>query len=100
MDGDYLGELLHSVPVGGEGSGVRYGAGVGIYEETPFGPSYGHGGGIPGYTSSMRYFPDHRIAVAFQINTDIGITDDSPPLASEMERRLPAVVHAAMETQP
>jgi D-alanyl-D-alanine carboxypeptidase len=69
MEGDYLGELFRSVPVvAGETS---YGAGVGIYENTPLGPMYGHGGGIPGYTSSMRYYPDYRFAVAFQVNTDI-----------------------------
>jgi D-alanyl-D-alanine carboxypeptidase len=69
MKGDYLGELFRSVPVvAGETS---YGAGVGIYENTPLGPMYGHGGGIPGYTSSMRYYPDYPFAVAFQVNTDI-----------------------------
>jgi D-alanyl-D-alanine carboxypeptidase len=69
MEGDYLGELFRSVPVvAGE---MSYGAGVGIYENTPLGPMYGHGGGIPGYTSSMRYYPDHRFAVAFQVNTDV-----------------------------
>jgi len=86
MKGDYLGELFRSVPVAaGETS---YGAGVGIYENTPLGPKYGHGGGIPGYTSSMRYFPDHRFAVAFQVNTDINVDD----FAETMDERLTKVV--------
>lgn len=86
MKGDYLGELFRSVPVvAGETS---YGAGVGIYEDTPLGPKYGHGGGIPGYTSSMRYFPDHRFAVAFQVNTDINVDD----FAETMDERLTKVV--------
>lgn len=69
MPGDYLDELFHAVPV--VPGQMAYGAGVGIYEDTPLGPIYGHGGGIPGYTSSMRYYPDYRFAVAFQVNTDI-----------------------------
>jgi D-alanyl-D-alanine carboxypeptidase len=86
VPGDYLGELFRSVPVvAGE---MSYGAGVGIYENTPLGPKYGHGGGIPGYTSSMRYFPDHRFAVAFQVNTDINVDD----FAETMDERLTKVV--------
>jgi D-alanyl-D-alanine carboxypeptidase len=96
MEGSYLEDLLRTVPVGGEGSGIRYGAGVGVYEHTPFGPSYGHGGGIPGYTSSLRYFPDFGVAAAFQINTDVGISDDSTPVVTEMERRLTEVVTSAV----
>ncbi len=69
---DYLDELMRSVPVA---SGVRYGAGVAIHQQTPLGPSYGHGGTIPGYVSSLRYYPEHRVAVAFQINTDVGVDD-------------------------
>jgi len=49
---------------------VSYGAAVAIYENTPLGPTYGHGGSIPGYTSSMRYYPEHGFAVAYQVNTD------------------------------
>ena len=92
LKGDYVEDLLHGVPVGDRDSGIRYGIGVGIYEETPFGPSYGHGGVIPGYTSSMRYFPDYGVAVVFQINTDVGISDDSTPIVNEMERRLTEIV--------
>lgn len=54
--------------------------------------NYGHGGAIPGYTSSMRYFPDYGVAVVFQINTDVGISDDSTPIVNEMERRLTEIV--------
>jgi hypothetical protein len=28
---------------------------------------------ITGYSSSLRYYPEHRVAIAFQINSDIGI---------------------------
>lgn len=94
MEGDYLPELLRSVPVDPARPDVRYGAGVAIYERGPLGPVWGHAGQIPGYVSSMRYYPDRGIAVAFQINGDGGIgggrsgTDFVP----EMERRLAELV--------
>jgi len=53
----------------GRGSGGKYGLGVQMFEG-PLGPSYGHGGWFPGYLSQMEYFPEHRIAVAIQFNTD------------------------------
>lgn len=96
MEGPYTDTLLQSVPVDGNAPDIRYGLGVGIYRTGPAGPSYGHGGWIPGYTSSLRYYPDHRIAVAFQINTDIGIVDDSTPVVEEMETRLTKVVLEAL----
>lgn len=93
MPGNYLDDLFKSAPVTGFAGklitgGIRYGLGVGIYEKTPFGPSYGHGGGIPGYTSSLRYYPDHKFAVAFQVNTDVKAHD----YAGDMEKGLAQVV--------
>jgi D-alanyl-D-alanine carboxypeptidase len=93
MAGNYREELLRAVPVTGFfldliTGGIRYGAGVGIYEKTPLGPTYGHGGGIPGYSSSMRYYPKHGFAVAFQVNTDI----DPDRFSGDMESRLARVV--------
>jgi len=95
MDGDYLEEVLTSVPVGGEDSRTSYGISVAIHADGPLGPTYGHGGWIPGYTSSLRYYPDLRIGVAFQINTDIGTVDGSTQLVPEMERGLAEIVAAA-----
>jgi D-alanyl-D-alanine carboxypeptidase len=97
MAGNYREELLRSVPVTGfflslVTGGIRYGAGVGIYEKTPLGPKYGHGGGIPGYSSSMRYYPEHRFALSFQVNTDI----ESDDFASDMESRLARVVFESL----
>jgi D-alanyl-D-alanine carboxypeptidase len=46
-----------------------YGLGVAI-RQTQHGMSYGHGGFYPGYNSRVIYFPDHKIAVAMQINSD------------------------------
>lgn len=95
MESPYLDDLLDGAPVGGDESGVHYGTGVALIDDTPFGPSWGHGGGIPGYSSSMRYFPDSGIAIAFQINTDIEAPDETTSVVEEMERRLTELVISA-----
>jgi len=75
MDGDYLDDLLGSAAeTGPERSERSYSLGVGI-SSTPLGTAYGHSGFFPGYLSIMRYFPDYKIAVAMQMNTDA----DQPP---------------------
>ncbi|MBD3274613.1 MAG: serine hydrolase [Candidatus Marinimicrobia bacterium] len=96
MDGNYLPTLLQSVPVSREISGVEYGIAAGIHHNGPFGASYGHGGWIPGYVSSLRYYPRYKIAVAFQLNTDIGIVDNSNDPVAELEERLTRVVIDAL----
>jgi D-alanyl-D-alanine carboxypeptidase len=92
MRGDYLNSLLDSVPVNPETSDHRYGAGVSINRAGRFGQVYGHGGWIPGYSSSLRYYADYGVAVAIQINTDSGITDGETPVMREMEDGLAEVV--------
>jgi D-alanyl-D-alanine carboxypeptidase len=49
--------------------GYAYGFAVAV-RKGEHGREWGHNGVYPGYRSYMRYFPDCRIAVAFQINTD------------------------------
>jgi len=67
-----LNEQVYSgIPARGLGQGARYGLGV-IILETPLGASYGHSGFFPGYLTEMRYYPQHRIAVAMQVNTSTG----------------------------
>jgi len=51
------------------GKGDEYGLGVQI-RHTDLGITYGHGGWFPGYLSEMEYFPDQRVAIAMQVNTD------------------------------
>jgi len=92
IEGDYVTTILDSVPVSNDTPAVRYGLGVAIHEDGPQGPTYGHGGWIPGYSSSLRYYQDHGVAIAFQINTDVGIVDDSTFLFKDMEKRLAEVV--------
>lgn len=96
MPGSYLDEMLKSVPISPDTPDIRYGAGVGVYRNSPFGPVYGHGGWIPGYSSSLRYYAVHGVSIAFQINTDIGIADDSTPVMKEMEAGLARVVLPAV----
>jgi D-alanyl-D-alanine carboxypeptidase len=93
MRGPYLDELLRSVPRSKDPK-HRYGAGVFIDEGTPLGETYGHGGWIPGYCSDMRYYRDYRVAVAVQINTDIGI-DGNPTAAAAIREGLARVVAEA-----
>jgi D-alanyl-D-alanine carboxypeptidase len=92
LDVPYLQELLTSVPISPHEPGVQYGAGVAIRKGGPIGPSYGHGGWIPGYISSMRYYPEYHIAVAFQVNTDIEAPQKFPSLNESMELRLASLV--------
>jgi len=94
MEGPYLDDLLRDVPISAEAPDVSYGAGVAIYKTGLLGARYGHSGWIPGYSSSLRYYPEHRVAIAFQINTDIGIVDQSTALFDEMAARLEQVITA------
>ena len=47
---------------------VRYGLGA-IVWSTDHGPAWGHSGFFPGYLTEMRFWPEHGIAVAVQLNT-------------------------------
>ena len=84
--------LLSSIPIDDTSPNIQYGMGVAVYTNGPFGTVYGHGGWIPGYSSSLRYYKDHEVAIAFQINTDIGIVDDTSSVIQEMENRLAEIV--------
>jgi D-alanyl-D-alanine carboxypeptidase len=64
----------------GSGAGNKYGLAVQI-RQSEWGVSYGHGGWFPGYLSEMEYFPQHRISVAVQFNTDAGSTLKQGPRA-------------------
>jgi D-alanyl-D-alanine carboxypeptidase len=61
-------QMLAGVPAK-TGRGDKYGLGVQIRQTAP-GLSYGHGGWFPGYLSEMEYFPEKRVAIAVQFNTD------------------------------
>jgi D-alanyl-D-alanine carboxypeptidase len=84
--------MLTSSPIDPDMPGIHYGMGVAMYQGTPSGPIFGHGGWIPGYTSSLRYYDDYGVAIAFQINTDIGLESDTTSVVQDMESRLAEVV--------
>jgi D-alanyl-D-alanine carboxypeptidase len=90
-----LAQMLDGVPVDPEQPDVRYGMGVALDRTGPFGPVYGHGGWIPGYVSSLRYYADPGVAIAFQINTDIGLADGRRSVVAALETRLAEVVIGA-----
>jgi len=95
----YLETLLDAVPLDTTASGPRYGLGVLLRPEGPLGPTYGHAGWIPGYVSSLRYFPDEGIAVAFQVNTDIDMLGPAALVADDMELRLARIALQADDTR-
>ncbi len=88
MAAPYLDRLLDGVAVSPDAPAIHYGAGVALYDDTPRGPVRGHGGWIPGYVSSLRHYADHGVTVAFQINSDVGIADDSTDLVPALEAAL------------
>ena len=47
----------------------KYGLGVQV-RPSPLGVGHGHGGWFPGYLTEIEYFPDKKIALAIQFNTD------------------------------
>ncbi|MFC1627624.1 serine hydrolase domain-containing protein [Gemmatimonadota bacterium] len=62
-----LEEALDGVPAR-LGRDTTYGLGVIIWPMGA-GTAWGHSGFFPGYLTEMRYFPEHRIAIAWQVNT-------------------------------
>jgi D-alanyl-D-alanine carboxypeptidase len=70
MAGPYLDEMLQGMATGAPGR--SYGLGVGI-DRTGTDEVRGHGGWIPGYVGSLRYYPARDVAIAIQINSDVGM---------------------------
>ena len=68
---ELLPQVVEGVPAPMLGRESKYGLGV-IIRKTPAGTSYGHSGFFPGYMTDMMYFPEHKAAVAVQVNTSVG----------------------------
>src|SRR6056297_496596 len=92
-----LGLLLDAKPVDPSTDEILYGMGVAAYKNGAYGTVYGHRGWIPGYTSSLRYYKEYGVAIAFQINTDIGMMDNTSSVIETMESKLLEVVLAMDE---
>ncbi len=69
FDAALLTEMLAGVPAK-LGRDTKYGLGV-IIRPTAAGLAYGHSGFFPGYMTDMMYFPEHKIAVAVQVNSSV-----------------------------
>lgn len=67
---EMLPEMLNGAAAPMLGRETKYGLGV-IIRQTRAGMSYGHSGFFPGYMTDMMYFPEHKIAVAVQVNTSV-----------------------------
>lgn len=69
--------MLDGVAAPTLGKDTKYGLGV-IIRQTPMGTSFGHSGFFPGYLTDMMYFPEHKIAIAVQVNTSAPRTTGRP----------------------
>lgn len=87
----YLDEMLNSVAnpkQGRDDSGRIYGYGLGVsIAKTKYGTTFRHGGFFPGYNSMLAYFPEHKIAIAMQMNSD----------SSKIEEHFEAIVKIIIE---
>jgi D-alanyl-D-alanine carboxypeptidase len=70
FDAGLLSEMLTGTSAPMLGKEAKYGLGV-IIRPTTFGVSYGHSGFFPGYITEMIYLPDHKIALAIQVNSSV-----------------------------
>ena len=68
---ELLPQVLDGVSAPMLGRESKYGLGV-IIRKTAARTSYGHSGFFPGYMTDMMYFPEHKVAMAVQVNTSVG----------------------------
>ena len=70
MSKPYLQDLLELAEY--DQDKAHYGLGVSI-SQSEFGTTYGHDGWFPGYRSKVSYYPDFKIAIAIQVNSDVEV---------------------------
>jgi D-alanyl-D-alanine carboxypeptidase len=70
FDSSLLAQMLEGVTAPMLGREAKYGLGV-IIRPTRAGLAYGHSGFFPGYMTEMMYFPEHKIALAVQVNSSV-----------------------------
>jgi D-alanyl-D-alanine carboxypeptidase len=91
---DLLPQVVDGVSAPMLGRESKYGLGA-IIRKTPVGTSYGHSGFFPGYMTDMMYFPEHKVAVAVQVNTSVGRS-----LGKPLSRVLVEVMEVIRENAP
>lgn len=97
LDATAVAEML-AVPAGVT-SPRFYGLGVGVFPAAAGLPqAYGHDGYIPGYRSSMRYYPATRIAISIQVNTEDGYWEQSKPGHLDFETLRRQISKAVLES--
>ncbi|WP_157995153.1 serine hydrolase domain-containing protein [Peristeroidobacter soli] len=69
LQGSYVTDLVTGIPARNDADMPRYALGTVVFA-SPAGLAYGHSGWYPGYRSDLVFYPEHCLAVAFQINTD------------------------------
>jgi D-alanyl-D-alanine carboxypeptidase len=84
FDARLLPEMLKGTPAPMLGKEATYGLGV-IIRPTTFGTAYGHSGFFPGYITEMIYFPEHKIALALQVNSSAPRVIGKPPIRFLLE---------------
>lgn len=85
---EVLSEMTHGIAASGADPTSFYGLGLSLRLDAAYGPTHGHRGWIPGYVSSLQYYAEQNLVVAFQINTDIGIIDAKTNVILDVEERL------------
>jgi D-alanyl-D-alanine carboxypeptidase len=68
---DLLPQVIDGVAAPMLGRETKYGLAA-IIRNTTAGTAYGHSGFFPGYMTDMMYFPEHKVALAIQVNTSVG----------------------------
>jgi D-alanyl-D-alanine carboxypeptidase len=63
-----VGQMTAGVPAK-TGQGDQYGFGCQI-RPSAYGPTWGHSGWFPGWLSDVHYFPEKKMAIAVQFNSD------------------------------
>jgi D-alanyl-D-alanine carboxypeptidase len=84
--------LLQTLPTSKNPEASRYGCGGGHTPSGPLGPTWGHGGWIPGYISSLRHYKQYGLTVAFQFNTDVVKAPEDEDWMLDAEIRLARVL--------
>ena len=65
-------QLRSGIPMG-DAPDRQYGLGVMMRSSEELGDVLGHAGWIPGYVSMMACYPNSKVSVAVQVNSDIGV---------------------------